>query len=79
MTHPFHPLHGREFELIESSFAPEPVISFTGMRTLPMIDTARALALAKAARVLLDEAEMIGLGYSIDVKATQGVSTTGDG
>ena len=42
-----------------------------------MIDTNRAFALAKAARVLLDEAEMMGLGYSVNVKATQTV-TKGD-
>ena len=36
-----------------------------------MIDTERASALAKAARVLLDEAELMGLGYSVNVKATQ--------
>ena len=36
-----------------------------------MINTDRAFALAKAARVLLDEAEMMGLGYSVDVEATR--------
>ena len=36
-----------------------------------MIDTERAFALAKAARVLLDEAEIIGLGYSIEIEATR--------
>ena len=36
-----------------------------------MIDTERAFALAKAARVLLDEAEMMGLGYSVALQATQ--------
>ena len=36
-----------------------------------MIDTQRAFDLAKTARVLLDEAEMMGLGYSVDIKATQ--------
>ena len=36
-----------------------------------MIDTERSFALAKAARVLLDEAEMMGLGYSVHLKATR--------
>ena len=36
-----------------------------------MIDTERAFALAKTARVLLDEAEMMGLGYSVDLKVRQ--------
>lgn len=39
-----------------------------------MIDTDRAFALAKAARVLFDEAEMMGLGYSVTVEATQQVT-----
>ena len=39
-----------------------------------MIDTGRAFALAKAARVILDEAEMVGLGYSVTVAATQRVT-----
>ena len=39
-----------------------------------MIDTERAFALAKAARVLLDEAEMMGLGYSVNVKATRRIT-----
>ena len=43
-----------------------------------MIDTDRAFALAKAARVLLDEAELMGLGYSFDINATRKVTTTGD-
>ena len=43
-----------------------------------MIDTDRAFALAKAARVLLDEAALMGLGYSVDVDVTQKVTTTGD-
>ena len=43
-----------------------------------MIDTDRAFALAKAARVLLDEAELMGLGYSVDIDATQRVTTTSD-
>ena len=43
-----------------------------------MIDTDRAFALAKAARVLLDEAELMGLGYSLDIDATQKVTKAGD-
>ena len=43
-----------------------------------MIDTGRAFALAKAARVLLDEAELMGLGCSVHIDATQKVTTTGD-
>ena len=43
-----------------------------------MIDTERAFALAKAARVLLDEAEMMGLGYSVDLKVTRRVTKTSD-
>ena len=43
-----------------------------------MIDTDRAFALAKAARVLLDEVEMVGLGYSVKVEATQKVTKSGD-
>ena len=43
-----------------------------------MIDTERAFALAKAARVILDEAEMVGLGYSVNVDATQRVTKTGN-
>ena len=42
-----------------------------------MIDTDRAFALAKAARVLLDEAELMGVGYSVDIDATQKVTKTG--
>ena len=38
-----------------------------------MIDTERAFDLAKAARVILDEAEMVGLGYSVAVEATRKV------
>ena len=44
-----------------------------------MIDTERALALAKAARVLLDEVEMAGLGYSVRLKATQTVTKIDQG
>ena len=43
-----------------------------------MIDTERAFVLPKAARVLLDEAERMGLGYSVDINSTQKVTTTGD-
>ena len=39
-----------------------------------MIDTERAFALAKTARVLLDEAEIMGLGYSVTVEATQKIT-----
>ena len=39
-----------------------------------MIDTERAFALAKTARVLLDEAKIMGLGYSITVEATQKIT-----
>ena len=47
-----------------------------GMRA--MIDTDRSFALAKAARVLLDEAELMGLGYSVNIHATQKVTATRD-
>ena len=43
-----------------------------------MIDTERAFALAKAARVILDEAEMMGLGYIVNVDATQSVTKSGN-
>ena len=43
-----------------------------------MIDTDRAFVLAKAARVLLDEAELMGLGYSVDLDATRRVTRTGE-
>ena len=43
-----------------------------------MIDTNRAFVLAKAARVLLDEAVLMGLGYSVHIDATQEVTQTGD-
>ena len=38
-----------------------------------LVDTGRALQLGKAAGVILDEAEMVGLGYSIRLKARQHV------
>ena len=43
-----------------------------------MIDTERAFALAKTARVLLDEAELMGLGYSVNIDATRKVTRTDD-
>ena len=43
-----------------------------------MIGTERAFTLAKAARVLLDEAEMMGLAYEIEVKARKRVTKTDD-
>ena len=43
-----------------------------------MIDTDRAFALAKTARVLLDEADMVGLGYSVNLQARQRVSKIDD-
>lgn len=43
-----------------------------------MIDTERAFSLAKAARVLLDEAELMGLGYSVHIDATQEIFETED-
>ena len=43
-----------------------------------MIDTEQAFALAKAARVLLDEAEMMGLGYSVNLKVRQRVTKIDD-
>ena len=43
-----------------------------------MIDTDRAFALAKTARVLLDEAELMGLGYSVKLKARQRVTKIDD-
>ena len=36
-----------------------------------MINTQRAFDLAKAARVIFDEAEMAGLGYYVHLDATQ--------
>ena len=43
-----------------------------------MIDTQRAFDLAKAARVLLDETELMGLGYSVDIDATRRITKSGD-
>ena len=38
-----------------------------------LIDTEQARNLGKAARVILDEAEMVGLGYKVDVKGQQDI------
>ena len=43
-----------------------------------LIDSKRALGLGKAARVLLDEAEMVGLGCFVRLKARQRVREDGD-
>ena len=43
-----------------------------------LIDAERALELGKAARVILDEAEIVGLGYSVHLKAKQSASEDGD-
>ena len=43
-----------------------------------MMDTGRAFALAKAARVLIDEAELMGLGFTVDIDATKKVTQIGD-
>ena len=43
-----------------------------------MIDTERTFNLAKVARVLLDEAEMMGLGYSLDFEATRRITQARD-
>ena len=43
-----------------------------------MIDTQRSFALTKAARVLLDEASMMGLGYSLHLEATRRVTEVDD-
>ena len=39
-----------------------------------MIDTDRALSIGKAARVLLDEAMLMGLGYSLGIKGDQRIT-----
>ena len=41
-----------------------------------MIDADRAFSLAKTARVILDEAELMGLGYSVHIEATQKIAET---
>lgn len=43
-----------------------------------LIDTEQARNLGKAARVILDEAEMVGLEYSVNVKGRQDVRASGD-
>ena len=43
-----------------------------------MIDTDRAFSLAKGARVLLDEAELMGLGYSVHIDAVQRITESED-
>ena len=47
-----------------------------GMRA--MLDVPHAHALGKAARVILDEGEMVGLSATIDLKATHNVHIVGD-
>lgn len=48
-------------------------------RTRVMLETNRAFDLAKAARVLLDEARLMGIQYSIDIKATRNKTTEAGG
>ena len=48
-------------------------------RTKAMLDTNRAFDLAKAARVLLDEARLVGIQYSIDINATRNKTTEAGG
>ncbi len=43
-----------------------------------MINTEQARHLGKAARVMLDEAEMMGLGFSANVDAEQQIRVVGD-
>lgn len=43
-----------------------------------LIDTEQARHLGKAARVILDEAETVGLGYAVNVEGRQEVRTSGD-
>ena len=43
-----------------------------------LIDTEQARNLGKAARVILDEAEMVGLGYKVDVEGQQNARNSGD-
>ena len=43
-----------------------------------LIDTEQARNLGKAARVILDEAEMVGLEYSVNVEGRQDVRDSGD-
>ena len=48
-------------------------------RTKAMLDTNHAFDLAKAARVLLDEAQLMGIQYSIDITATRNKTTEAGG
>ena len=43
-----------------------------------LIDTGQARNLGKAARVILDEAEMVGLGYTVNLEGRQDVRASGD-
>jgi len=43
-----------------------------------LIDTEQARNLGKAARVILDEAEMVGLGYTVSIEGRQDVRASGD-
>ena len=43
-----------------------------------LIDTEQARDLGKAARVILDETEMVGLGYAVNLEGRQDVRTSGD-
>ena len=43
-----------------------------------LIDTGQARNLGKAARVILDEAEMVGLGYKVNVEGQQDVRASSD-
>ena len=53
-------------------------VNMDGRGISAMIDTERAFALAKAARVILDEAEIAGLRYSVCVDATRMDTRKGD-
>ena len=48
-------------------------------RIKPMVDTLRAFDLAKAARVFLDEAQIMGIQYSMKITATQNNTMEPDG
>ena len=54
----------------------ETAVGETAARTL--IDTEQARNLGKAARVILDETEMVGLEYRVNVKGQQDVQASGD-
>lgn len=43
-----------------------------------LIDTEQARNLGKAARVILDESEMVGLGYAVNLEGRQDVRASGD-